>query len=185
VHAASGLAVTSFRPSVMFGPGDGLFSRFAQLLALAPLAFPLACPRARFAPVYAGDVAACFTAALDDPGTHGARYDLCGPEVWTLHQLVAYTAEQAGLSRWIIPLGDRLSQLQAWSMEWVPGKPFSRDNLRSASIDSVCSGPFPERFGIEPKSIDQVVPGYLGGRQKIPRLMLMRRLARRDRRAAE
>ncbi|HEY5719932.1 MAG TPA: complex I NDUFA9 subunit family protein [Gammaproteobacteria bacterium] len=181
VHAAHGpgLAVTSFRPSVIFGPGDGLFSRFAGLLALSPGVFPLACAKARFAPVYVGDVVHCFAQALTDPATHGQRYDLCGPEVWTLHQLVEYTAEQAGLDRWVVPLGEDLSRLQARVMEWVPGKPFSRDNLRSTTVDSTCSGPFPELFGIVPRSIEQVVPGYLGPRQKNPRYHRLRRVAGR------
>ncbi len=180
VHDAHGpdLAVTSFRPSVIFGPGDGMFCRFAGLLALAPI-FPLACARARFAPVWIEDVVHCFVQALDDPATHGARYDLCGPEVWTLHQLVEYTSRVAGLNRWIVPLGEDLSRMQAWFMEWLPGKPFSRDNIASTTVDSVCGGPFPELFGREPATIEQVVPGYLGLRQKNPRYSSMRRYAGR------
>ena len=180
VHAAHGadLAVTSFRPSVIFGPGDGMFCRFAGLLALAPL-FPLACASARFAPVWIGDVVPCFVQALDDPATFGERYDLCGPEVWTLHQLVEYTARESGMSRWIVPLGDDLSRMQAWFMEWLPGKPFSRDNIASTTVDSVCSGPFPAVFNRVPATIEQVVPGYLGRRQKNPRYSSMRRYAGR------
>ena len=180
VHAAHGadLTVTSFRPSVIFGPGDGMFCRFAGLLALAPL-FPLACASARFAPVWIGDVVPCFVQALDDPATFGERYDLCGPEVWTLHQLVEYTARESGMSRWIVPLGDDLSRMQAWFMEWLPGKPFSRDNIASTTVDSVCSGPFPAVFNRVPATIEQVVPGYLGRRQKNPRYSSMRRYAGR------
>ena len=72
-HAAgeSGVAVTSFRPSVIFGPGDGFFNRFAELLAFSPLVFPLACPEARFAPVYVGDVVRAFLTALGDDSTAG------------------------------------------------------------------------------------------------------------------
>ncbi len=180
VHEAHGpdLAVTSFRPSVIFGPGDGLFCRFAGLLALAPV-FPLACARARFAPVWVEDVVHAFVRALDAPGTHGQRYDLCGPEAWTLHQLVEYTARQAGMDRWIVPLGEDLSKLQAWFMEWLPGKPFSRDNIASTTVDSLCSGPFPAVFDRVPSTIEQVVPGYLGQRQKNPRYSGMRRYAGR------
>ena len=180
VHAAHGadLTVTSFRPSVIFGPGDGMFCRFAGLLALAPL-FPLACASARFAPVWIGDVVPCFVQALDDPATFGQRYDLCGPEIWTLHQLVEYTARESGMSRWIVPLGDDLSRMQAWFMEWLPGKPFSRDNIASTTVDSVCSGPFPTVFNRVPATIEQVVPGYLGRRQKNPRYSSMRRYAGR------
>jgi NADH dehydrogenase len=180
VHAAHGpeLAVTSFRPSVIFGPGDGLFCRFAGLLELAPV-FPLACAWARFAPVWVEDVAHCFVRALADPATFGQRYDLCGPEIWTLHQLVEYSARQVGLNRWIVPLGKRLSLLQGGVMEWLPTTPFSRDNVRSTEVDSVCSGPFPACFDRVPATIEQVVPGYLGRRQKCPRYSTLRRHARR------
>ena len=81
VHAAAaeGLRVTSFRPSVIFGPRDSFINRFAGLLRFAPFFFPLACPDARFAPVYVGDVARAFALTLEDPRSFGRRYDLCGP----------------------------------------------------------------------------------------------------------
>ena len=83
------------------------------------------------------------------------------------------------MSRWIVPLGDDLSRMQAWFMEWLPGKPFSRDNIASTTVDSVCSGPFPAVFNRVPATIEQVVPGYLGRRQKNPRYSSMRRYAGR------
>ena len=107
------IQVTSFRPSVIFGPGDSFFNRFARLLSLLPAPFPLACPDARFAPVYVGDVAEAFAQALMHSATYGQRYDLCGPRTFTLEQLVRYTADGLGLVRPIIRLNDSLSQLQA------------------------------------------------------------------------
>lgn len=165
VHAAADefdFHVTSFRPAVMFGPGDGLFSRFAGLLRLTPYFFPLACAGTRFAPVYVGDVAEAFARALPDPRTYGQRYDLCGPDVFTLGELVAYAAEAAGLRRRVIALGERGSRLQATLLERVPGKPFSLDNYRSMQVDSVCEGAFPEVFGIRPATVHSIVPRYLG-----------------------
>jgi len=153
--------VTSFRPSVIFGPGDSFLNRFAQLLRLSPLVFPLACPHTRFQPVYVGDVARAFVEALDNHQTFGERYDLCGPKVYTLHELVTYVAQQLGLRTCIVGLNDRLSWLQAAMLECVPGKPFSLDNYRSLKIDSVCDKGFPEVFGIEPASLEEIAPTYL------------------------
>ena len=109
----SGMDVTIFRPSVIFGPGDSFFNRFAGLLRLSPGFFPLACPDARFAPVYVGDVAEAFARSLDDPATFGQHYDLCGPRAFTLRELVAYTADNIGRPTRILGLGDAASRLQA------------------------------------------------------------------------
>ncbi|MFO7593911.1 MAG: complex I NDUFA9 subunit family protein, partial [Pseudomonadota bacterium] len=113
VHAGEGLTVTSFRPSVIFGPDDSFINRFAGLLKRVPLAFPLACAQTRFAPVYVGDVAECYARAIDNPATFGKSFELCGPNQYTLYQLVKYTSTQLGLHRWIIPLPDWASKLQA------------------------------------------------------------------------
>ncbi len=97
------VAVTSFRPSVIFGRDDGLFNRFAALLKIAPV-LPLACPNARFAPVYVGDVAERMGDALEDRSTFGKRYNLCGPEVWTLREIVGYIQRLKGWHRLVVPL---------------------------------------------------------------------------------
>jgi len=98
VHAAAehGLVVTSFRPSVIFGPGDSFFNRFASLLRIAGPVFPLACPNSRFAPVCVMDVAEAMCRALDK-ATGGERLELCGPGSYTLRELVEYTRDQLGL----------------------------------------------------------------------------------------
>ncbi|MGI9333596.1 MAG: NAD-dependent epimerase/dehydratase family protein, partial [Gammaproteobacteria bacterium] len=181
-HALSreGVAVTSFRPSVIFGPQDSFFNRFGALLKLSPLVMPLACPNARFAPVFVGDVAEAFVRSLEDETTHGQRYQLCGPGVYTLEALVEFTARQLGLRRRVLPLGDRISWLQAAVLDYVPGKPFSTDNYQSLQVDSICAGgPDLCALGIEPFSIEAIVPTYLGGRNKTGRLRSFRQLARR------
>ena len=181
-HAAEagGIAVTSFRPSVIFGPGDSFFNRFAGLLALSPLVFPLACPEARFAPVYVDDVVRAFLAVLGDETTAGQRYELCGPRTYTLRELVAYTAGVTGRRRLIVGLGDRLSRLQGLVLERIPGKPFSTDNYLSTKIDSVCASNGLERLGIAPRSVESVVPGYLGRSERNAWLGRLRASARRD-----
>lgn len=161
VHIIDTLQVTSFRPSVIFGPGDSFFNRFFNLLRLTPLVMPLACPQARFAPIYVGDVVEAFVYSLHNACTIGQRYDLCGPKVYTLKQLVQYAAGFLPRPRRIIGLPSVLSKLQAYIMEYVPGKPFSYDNYQSLQVDSVCKGPFPEIFGIKPRSIEEIVPHYL------------------------
>ncbi len=164
VHEAArhGLQVTSFRPSVIFGAGDSFLNRFARLLRWTPLVFPLACPRARFMPVWVNDVVEAMARTLDNPYCHGQRYDLCGPRIYTLQQLVAYTARTIGVRRFIVPLPDFLSKLQAGIFEYVPGKPLSRDNLRSLGIDSVCAdGGALAALGITPAPLESIAPDYL------------------------
>lgn len=158
VHAESGIAVTSFRPSVIFGADDDFFNRFACYLKISPLFFPVACPQARLAPVHVLDVVEAFTRALDVRATFGQRYDLCGPRDYTLKELVAYTAQQLGLTRIIIGLGPMMSGIMAGLLEFAPGTPMSRDNLLSLRQGCVCKGEFPAVFGIKPASIESVMP---------------------------
>lgn len=178
VHAASGLQVTSFRPSVIFGLGDSFFNRFAGLLKTLPLVFPLAGAEAQFAPVYVGDVVEVFTRALEDKGSFGRRYELVGPNTYTLKQLVQYTAEQVGVCRVVIGLGGGMSSLMATVMQFAPGKPLTPDNLRSMSVPSISDQPFP--FGIRPHSVEAIVPRYIGSLERQEVYQSFRREAGRD-----
>jgi NADH dehydrogenase len=180
VHAAQDLQVTSFRPSVIFGPDDQFFNRFARLLDLTPGIFPLACAEARFAPVFVGDVATAFVHALENPQTYGQRYELCGPRPYTLQQLVEYTARLTQHKTRIIPLGRRLSWLQGLIMEHLPTQPFSRDNYHSTRSNSLCKSAFPEVFHLTPATIEAVVPTYLGPRDRNRRLSQYRLQAGRQ-----
>jgi uncharacterized protein YbjT (DUF2867 family) len=157
----SGLAWTIFRPSVIFGRGDGLFFRFASLLRLTPV-LPLARADARFAPVFVGDVAEAFARALAHPHSIGRTYELFGPRVITLREIVQWTAELIGKRRWIIGLPDALGYLQARVGEWLPGKPISRDNFRSLLIDSVGEKDGLGELGIVSTPMELIVPAMLG-----------------------
>jgi NADH dehydrogenase len=161
-HGGAAIRVTSFRPSVIFGPGDSFFNRFAGLLKYAPYIFPLACPGARFAPVYVEDVAEAFVHALDDRKTFGKHFDLCGPNSYSLKELVSYTAQVLGLQRLILGLGDLPSRLQAGLLEHLPGTPFSMDNYHSLQTDSICKKNGLEDLGIQAKDLETIVPLYLG-----------------------
>lgn len=176
--AAPEVALTSFRPSIVFGRDDKFFNLFASLLAIAPV-FPVNRPGARFAPVCVGDLADRFVAALEDRATIGKRYNLCGPEVWTMREILEYICELKGWRRLLVPLPDWMSRMQANVLEFAPGKPFSRDNYNSLTVDSVC----PEG-GTCPTPVEAVVPHYLGDENRQHRFQELRREARRRDRAA-
>ena len=133
---ASSLDWTIFRPSVIFGRDDRFLNMFATLLKLLPVIF-LGRPDARFQPVYVEDVAAALVRSLDDRDAYGKTYDLCGPHVYTLRELVALVGELTGHRRPIIGLGDTLSYLQALVLEFLPGKLMTRDNYHSMKVDNV------------------------------------------------
>jgi NADH dehydrogenase len=157
----SGLAVTVFRPSVIFGHEDSFINMFAGLLKIAPV-LPLANPDAKFQPVFVGDVAQAFVASLNNLATFGQAYDLCGPRVYTLRELVDLVASLTGRQRKIINLCPKLSYLMALMMEWIPGpKLMTRDNYYSMQVDAVCDCEFPGIFDIKPRTLEAVAPDYL------------------------
>ena len=179
--AGDALKVTSLRPSVVFGPGDSFFNRFATLLAVSPGVFPLACPESKFAPVYVADVVDAFVRCLEDTSTAGRRFELAGPNVYTLRQLVEYTAEVAGLRRWVLGLNGGLSRLQAGIMGCLPSPPMSLDNYLSLQVDSVLTGENGlETLGITPTDVERVVPTYLGPRNRAGRNRSFRTTAGRS-----
>ena len=170
--------ITIFQPSVIFGRGDSFFNRFAGMLRLMPV-LPLACPNAQLQPVFAGDVAAAMLASLEDPMTWGKCFELAGPQVFTLKELVKWTAETEGKRGLVIGLPKPLSATMARLMNLVPGKPFSWDNYLSLQTDNVSERNDFSYFHIQPRSIDLVVPDYLTGSIHQRRLASLRRQPRR------
>jgi uncharacterized protein YbjT (DUF2867 family) len=160
-EAAGSLDVTILKPSVIFGPGDSFLNRFASLLAVAPV-MPIARAGARLSPVYVGDVVDACLRSLHDRHTIGETYELCGPRVYTLGEIVAYVAALRGLRRAVIGLPDALGWLQAAALEWLPGKPLSLDNFRSLSVDSVCQVNGLARLGLPATPLETMAPSYLG-----------------------
>jgi len=179
---SSGLQTTVFRPSVIFGPGDSFLNLFAGLVKQMPL-IPLASPNANFQPVFVENVAQAFVASLSDHTTFGQRYDLCGPKVYSLRELVEYVALITGRDLTVIGLSDRLSYLQALLMEWLPGKLMTRDNYYSMKVDSTCdcvgSGNLSNVFGIRPTPLEEVAPFYLALQRPRDRYTHFRDHARR------
>ena len=156
----SDLAWTLFRPSVIFGPGDGLFFRFASLLSVTPV-LPLARADARFAPVYVDDVTEAFARALAHPHSIHHCYELFGPDTISLAEIVRWTAALREQRRWVIALPDVLGRIQARVGEWLPGKPISRDNFRSLQLDSVGSHDGLAALGIIATPMAIIVPAML------------------------
>lgn len=169
LHAA-GLQLTVLRPSVIFGAEDKFLNLFADLQKLAPV-MPLAGSGTRFQPVWVGDVARAVVTCLQQPETIGQTYELCGPDVLTLGQLVTLAGQWAGVNqgrgRPVIGLPMWVGWLQAGLMEWAPGEPLmSRDNLASMRVDNVATGQLPglAALGIRAASAAGLAPLYLGHR---------------------
>ncbi|MFT3962291.1 complex I NDUFA9 subunit family protein [Propionivibrio sp.] len=159
LEAAGAIDATIFRPSVVFGPEDAFLNRFASLLRVFPV-LPIAGAGTRFQPVYVGDVAEACAAALDDRATYGTIYELGGPKVYTLRQLVEYVGSLIGRPRPVIDLPGPLARLQACMLGLLPNPPMSPDNLRSLQVDNVTDGQhdFP---GWRPQPLEAVAPTYL------------------------
>jgi uncharacterized protein YbjT (DUF2867 family) len=167
--APAALDWTIFRPSVIFGPRDSLTNRFAALLRRTGGVLPLARAAARFAPVYVGDVAAAFTHALRGGATSRQSYELCGPEVLTLEQIVRISAQAAHLPCHIVRLPDALAYLQGAALQLLPGKPFSTDNYRSLLTDSVCRQDGAGQLGLATESLRALAPLWLAPTSRSPR----------------
>lgn len=154
------LAITIFRPSVIFGRDDHFLNLFAMLIKLSPF-IPLAKPDAKFQPIWVEDVAQCFVNALENTATYGKIYELGGPKIYTLRELLQNVMTILGKQRPIIGLNDKLSLAQAYMMELMPIKLMSRDNVRSMQVDNVCSTAIAPELSVTPTSMDVVVPAYL------------------------
>lgn len=164
VITESGLNTTIFKPSVIFGPGDSFLNLFANLARRLPV-LPLASPNAKLQPISVENVAQIIVSSLSIPATFGQSYDLCGPNIYTLKQLVEYVASIAGHDLSIIGLNDSLSYLQAMIMEILPGKLMTRDNYFSLKVDSICNCDAMNKleavFDIHVAALEEVAPLYL------------------------
>ena len=164
VLLASGLDISVLRPSVIFGAEDKFLNTFASLQKLFPF-IPLAGSTAKFQPVWVEDVATALLKCLEDKSTIGQTYEACGPEVFTLKQLVQLAGQYSGNDKPVIGLPDGLARIQAALMELAPGEPImSRDNLDAMKVDNISGGQLPglQALGITPSAISAVVPFYLG-----------------------
>lgn len=178
VLAAEDLETIVLRPSVVYGPGDSFLNLFARLARMTPV-LPVARADWRCQPVYVGDMVAAILASLgwDTPagGAPGAgaqvagtsaqvagtsaRFDLAGPRVYTLRELVQFACAMSGQRRLVIGLPDSIACLQAWFFEKMPVPLITRDNLASMKRASVSDAVFP--FGIKPQALEAAAASYL------------------------
>ncbi|MGO4578581.1 complex I NDUFA9 subunit family protein [Cupriavidus sp. 2TAF22] len=167
---------TIFRPSVIFGPDDHFLNLFAHMQQIAPVV-PLACAQARFQPVYVQDVAQAFVNAMAAPATIGRAYDLAGPQVYTLEELVRFAGRASGHPRPVLHLPDALARLQAAVLEHMPGAPvMTRDNLDSMRLDNVMQGQIAPELGLrQPVSLEVVMTDVLAGRGHESQMQVLRR----------
>jgi NADH dehydrogenase len=169
-ESGGGLDWTIFQPSVIFGPGDSFLNRFAGLLGAIPLVFPLARPNARFQPVLVDDVIEALLRCLRGGASSRQTYQLGGPKVYSLREIVELVAKLTGRRRWVIGLPDFIARFQGLLMNFVPGRPFSSDNYRSLRVDSICSEDGFARLGIKPQSMIASARQYLGALEDNARL---------------
>jgi uncharacterized protein YbjT (DUF2867 family) len=170
IRDQSAVEWTIFQPSVMFGPGDSFLNRFAGLLASIPFAFPLARSNARLQPLWVDDMVDALQRCLHGDATCRQTYELGGPQVYTLKEIVVWVAKLTGHRRWVIGLPNLIGRTQAFLMNFVPGRPFSGDNYKSLTVDSVCGEDGFAKLGIKPKSMSASARLYLGAQEDNARL---------------
>lgn len=154
---------TIVRPSAIFGPGDALFGTLANL-GLLPVLPLIGGGRTRLQPVYVEDVAEAVARILADPGTVGRTYELAGPRVYTLRDLVRFTLRVVGKRRLLMPLPFTVAEIQARLLEFLPSPPLTTGQVDLLKADSVASGALPglRELNIPPKAVEEVVPTYIG-----------------------
>ncbi|MCS6932578.1 MAG: complex I NDUFA9 subunit family protein [Acetobacteraceae bacterium] len=167
-------AAVILRPSIVFGPEDSFFNRFAAMAAMTPFVFPVVSGDTRFQPVHVADVADAVMAALEREDAAGRSYELGGPRVWTMRELMAFMLEATGRRRRLIEMPPGLMRLQAKILEKLPDPPLTQDQLLLLGRDNVVSEGMPglAELGIAPRSVEATVPDYLkrfrpgGGRRE-------------------
>lgn len=153
---------TIVRPGAMFGPGDALFSTVSNFARLLP-AVPLIGGTTRLQPVFVEDVAAAIANILSDPGTVGRTYELAGPRVYTLRELIEITLRFTRKRRLIVPVPFAIADIQARLLELLPNPPLTTGQVDLLKTDNIASGTLPglRALNIEPNTVEEVVPTYV------------------------
>jgi NADH dehydrogenase len=156
-------SATILRPSIVFGPEDDFFNRFAALARIAPALPLVGGGRTRFQPVYVGDVAEAIRRALEDPATAGRTFELGGPRIYTFRELLALVLAETGRRRALVPLPFAVASLQAAFLECLPVPPLTRDQVTLLRSDNVVASGAATLadLGIAATPVESIVPGYL------------------------
>src|SRR6185295_16735127 len=156
-------SATIVRPGAMFGPGDALFATLAELARLLPV-LPLIGGGTRLQPVFGEDVAKAITNILSDPGTVGQTYELAGPRVYTLRELVNMTLQLMGKRRLLVAVPFAVAEIQARLFEFLPNPPLTTGQVDLLKVDNVASKTLPgfQDLKIRPKTVEEVLPTYIG-----------------------
>jgi len=162
---------TIVRPGAMFGPGDALFGTLAALARLLPALPLIGGGSTRLQPIFVEDVAEAVSSILSDPGTVGRTYELAGPKVYTLHELVNMTLQLMGKRRLLVPIPFAVAEVQARLFELLPNPPLTTGQVDLLKTDNVASGVLPDvqDLNIQPKAVEEVIPTYIGPRAPGPR----------------
>jgi uncharacterized protein YbjT (DUF2867 family) len=161
---------TVLRPSIVIGPEDGFFNRFAALARIFPVLPLIGGGRTRFQPVYVGDVAQAVVAALEREDCPGQIYELGGPQTYTFAELMRYMLKVVGRRRLLLSVPFGLAEVLARLLELLPEPPLTRDQVELLKVDNVVSPGMPglQALGITPTPIELIVPQYLARYRAAP-----------------
>lgn len=156
-----------FRPSILFGPEDEFFNKFADMARFSPALPLIGGGNTKFQPVYVGDVAEAIARAVDGKAKAGTTYELGGPEVLSFRQCMEKMLEVTGRKRWLVNLPFGIARLKAWFLQLLPNPLLTVDQVKLLESDNVVSGAA-ERdgrtltgLGIAPHTLDVILPSYL------------------------
>jgi uncharacterized protein YbjT (DUF2867 family) len=160
-------SATVLRPSVVFGPEDDFFNRFAALARVLPALPLVGGGRTRFQPVYVGDVAAAVVEAVEGRAKDGAIYELGGPEVKTFKEILQYVLAVTGRRRLLVPVPYALAEIKAWFLQFMPKPLLTPDQVELLKTDTIVSEAAKredrtlEALGIAPTAMEAIAPSYL------------------------
>lgn len=155
------------RPSIVFGPEDGFFNRFAEMARFSPFLPLIGGGETKFQPVFAGDVGEAVARLVDAGEADGKTYELGGPEAFSFKELMQFTLDTIGRSRLLLPLPWGIAKVQAAIMGLLPKPLLTLDQVEMLRHDNVVSEAARreqrtlEGLGVTPQGIEGIVPGYL------------------------